>query len=125
MKTLNAEQIKRLHKKLLDATSGLNGIRDEKMLDSALSAAFRTFDGLELYPSTTAKIARIGYGLVCNHPFVDGNKRIETYVMMVLLELNKMKIDFSDADVVLIGLDLASGKMTDKQLLDFILKRLK
>lgn len=45
--------------------------------------------------------------------------------MMVLLELNKMEIDFSDADVVLIGLDLASGKMTDKQLLDFILKRLK
>lgn len=125
MKTLNAEQIKRLHKKLLDATGGLNGIRDEKMLDSVLSAAFQTFDDLELYPSTTAKIARIGYGLVCNHPFVDGNKRIETYVMMVLLELNKMEIDFSDADVVLIGLDLASGKMTDKQLLDFILKRLK
>lgn len=55
MKTLNAEQIKRLHKKLLDATGGLNGIRDEKMLDSVLSAAFQTFDDLELYPSTTAK----------------------------------------------------------------------
>lgn len=125
MITLDKEQIKRLHQKLLDATGGLDGLRDEKMLESALSAAFQTFDGLELYPSTTAKIARIGYGLVCNHPFVDGNKRIGTYVMLVLLELNKMEIDFSDADVVRMGLDLASGKMTDKQLLDFILEHLK
>lgn len=125
MKTLDKEQIKRLHKKLLDATGGLDGIRDEAMLDSALSAAFQTFDGLELYPSTTAKIARIAYGLVCNHPFIDGNKRIGTYVMLVLLELNKIDVEFSDEDVIRIGLDLANGRMTDKQLLDFILERLK
>lgn len=125
MKTLNKEQIIRLHKKLLDATGGLDGVRDETMLESALSAAFQTFDGLELYPSTTAKIARIAYGLVCNHPFVDGNKRIGTYVMLVLLELNKIDVDFSDEDVIRIGLDLANGRMTDPQLLDLILERLK
>lgn len=89
MITLDKEQIKRLHKKLIDATGGLDGLRDEAMLESALSAAFQTFDGRELYPSTTSKIARIAYSLVCNHPFVDGNKRIGTYVMLMLLELNK------------------------------------
>lgn len=125
MKTLDKEQIKRLHKKLLAATGGLDGVRDETMLDSALSAAFQTFDGLELYPSTTNKIARIAYGLVCNHPFVDGNKRIGTYVMLVLLELNKIEVDFSDEDVIRIGLDLANERMTDQQLLDLILERLK
>ena len=76
---LDKEQIKRIHKKLLDATGGLNGIRDENMLDSALSSAFHTFGGTELFPSTVAKIARIAYGLVQNHPFVDGNKRIGIY----------------------------------------------
>lgn len=110
---------------MLAATGGLDGVRDETMLDSALSAAFQTFDGLELYPSTTNKIARIAYGLVCNHPFVDGNKRIGTYVMLVLLELNKIEVDFSDEDVIRIGLDLANGRMTDQQLLDLILERLK
>jgi len=125
MITLTNEQIKWLHKKLLDATGGLDGIRDEGMLDSALSVALQTFDGVELYPSTAAKIARIAYGLVCNHPFVDGNKRIGIYVMAVLLELNHIEADFSDDDIIRIGLELASGKMSNKQLLDLILGRSK
>jgi death-on-curing protein len=123
MITLNKEQIKRLHRILLDKTGGLDGIRDEALLDSALAAPFQTFDGVELYPSAAAKIARIAYSLVCNHPFVYGNKRIGTYVMMVLLELNHIKVDFTDDDIVRIGMELAQGSMTDKQLLDFILER--
>ena len=119
---LSQEQIKRLHRKMIEATGGSDGIRDEAMLDSALSVPFQTFDGIELYPSTAAKIARIAYGLVCNHPFIDGNKRIGTYVMMVLLDLNRIETDFSDDDVIRIGLELASGKMDNKQLLDLILK---
>lgn len=120
---LSQEQIKCLHKKLLDATGGLDGIRDENMLESALSVAFQTFDGVELYPSTLSKIARIAYGLVANHPFTDGNKRIGTYVMLVLLELNHIDIDLSDQDIIAIGLGLANGSMTDKQLLDLILSK--
>ena len=125
MITLGKEQVKRLHKKLLDATGGLDGIRDEGLLDSALSVPFQTFDGVELFPSTVAKIARIAFGLVCNHPFLDGNKRIGAYVMMVLLELNHIEADFSDDDIIRIGLELASGKMDDTQLLELILERTK
>jgi death-on-curing protein len=79
----------------------------------------------ELYLSVAAKIARMAYGLVCNHPFVDGNKRIGVYVMMVLLELNRIETDFTDGDVIRIGLELASGKMNDKELLSFIMERAK
>jgi len=122
MITLSKEQVKRLHKMLLDSTGGLDGIRDETMLDSALAAPFQTFDGIELYPSTVAKIARMAYSLVCNHPFVDGNKRIGTYVMLVLLEVNRIEANFTDDDVIHIGLELAKGKMDDKQLLEIILK---
>ena len=125
MITLSKEQVKMLHKKMMEATGGLEGIRDEALLDSALSVAFQTFDGMELYPSTAAKIARLAYGLVSDHPFVDGNKRIGTYVMMILLELNHIEVDFTDEDIIRIGLELANGKMNDKQLLDFILEKAK
>jgi len=120
---LSKEQIKRLHKKQLEATGGLDGIRDEALLESALSSAFQTFGGAELFPSTVAKIARIAFGLVSNHPFVDGNKRIGTYVMLVLLEVNNIMIDFSDDDIIRIGLELASGNMTDENLRDLILEK--
>jgi death-on-curing protein len=124
MITLSKEQVKRLHRIQLEATGGLDGIRDEAMLESALSAAFQTFNGTELFPSTTAKIARIAYGLISNHPFIDGNKRIGTYVMLVLLELNHIEAVFTDDDIIRIGLDMASGKMNDKQLLDLILENI-
>ena len=124
MITLSKEQIMRLHGKLVEATGGMEGIRDKGLIDSALSAAFQTFDGLELYPSTVAKIARLTYGLVSNHPFVDGNKRIGTYVMLVLLELNHIETNFTDDEIIRIGLELASGNMDDTQLLDMILERI-
>jgi death-on-curing protein len=123
MIVLTKEQVKRLHKKLLDNTGGLDGIRDESILDSALAAPFQTFDSVELYPSTVAKIARMVYSLVCNHPFIDGNKRIGVYMMLVLLEINHITAEFTDDDVIHIGLELAKGNMDDKQLLDIILER--
>jgi death-on-curing protein len=125
MITLKKEQVISLHNKLLSATGGLEGIRDDNMLDSALSVAFQTFDGVELYLSTIDKIARIAYGLVCNHPFIDGNKRIGCYMMLVLLELNQMETNFTDDDIIRIGLELASGNMNDKQLRECILDHLK
>jgi death-on-curing protein len=123
MIVLSKEQVKQLHRKLLERTGGLDGIRDENLLESALSNPFQTFSGAELYPSVSAKIARIAYGLVCNHPFVDGNKRTGTYAMMVLLELNHIDTDFSDDDIIRIGLELADGSMSDKQLFGLIIER--
>jgi len=125
MITLDKDQVVRLHRKLLESTGGLDGIRDEALLDSSLISPFQIFDDVELYPSTAAKIARMAYCLVCNHPFVDGNKRIGMYVMLLLLELNRIEAYFTDDDVINIGLELAHGKIDDKQLLEVILERLK
>ena len=66
----------------------------------------------------------MAYSLVCNHPFIDGNKRIGTYVMLVLLDLNRIEAGFTDDDVIHVGLELANGKMNDRQLLEIILERL-
>jgi death-on-curing protein len=121
MITLRREQVIELHDRLLARTGGLPGIRDEGLLESALAGPFQSFDGIELYPSTVAKIARTAYNLVCNHPFLDGNKRAGMYVMLVLLELNNLEADFTDDDVVRIGLALANGEMDDRLLLDEVL----
>ena len=75
---LNKEQIKYLHNKMIRETGGSNGIRDEGLLDSALSAPFQSFGGMELYPSMIGKAARLCYGLIKNHAFFDDGVIIGT-----------------------------------------------
>ena len=123
MTTLTKEQIKHLHRQMIAATGGSDGLRDESALDSALNVAFQGFGGAEFYPTIVAKIARLTYGIIANHPFVDGNKRVGTYVMLVMLELNHIEADFTDNDIVRIGLEIADGKMDAMQLLSLILER--
>lgn len=85
---LSKPQILLLHDQLLEATGGSSGLRDEGMLDSALNAPFQTFGGEDVYPSIQQKAARLCFGLVKNHSFVDGNKRIGAHAMLVFLVLN-------------------------------------
>ena len=122
MITLSKRQVIRLHKLLIENTGGLDGLRDNNMLESALLSAFQTFDGIDLYPTVLEKITRISYNLIINHPFIDGNKRIGTYVLLVLLELNNIEIKLTDEEIVKIGVNIADGKMNDKKLLKYINK---
>ena len=84
---LSKPQILLLHGQLIAETGGSSGLRDEGMLDSALNAPFQTFAEEDVYPSLQQKAARLCFGLVKNHPFVDGNKRIGAHVMLVFLAL--------------------------------------
>ena len=81
-----------LHQIISQETGGDPNLRDINLLDSALESAFQTFDGKELYPTKEEKAARIGYSLISNHAFVDGNKRIGMYVLLSFLEVNGIKI---------------------------------
>lgn len=110
----------KLHKLLTDFTGGSNEIRDYFLLDSALNTSFQTFEGKELYPSLEEKGARLGFNLVQNHAFVDGNKRIGLLVMLTFLEINGINLKFTDDELVKIGLSLASGQMTYENLFDWI-----
>ena len=100
-----------LHQLLIEATGGDNGVRDLGLLDSALEGAYATFDGVDLYPSKVEKAARLGYTLISNHAFVDGNKRIGMYVMLTFLEANGIHIHPTNDDVARVGLSVASGEM--------------
>ena len=120
MKTLSKEQVLRLHNALLETFGGTAGIRDDGLLESALNAPFATFGGQYLYPSVQAKAAQLGFGLVCNHPFVDGNKRIGMYVMLTFLEVNGIRLDCANDEVVEVGLAVASGAMDYEALLAWV-----
>jgi death-on-curing protein len=115
------EKVLLLHKLITEETGGDPNIRDFALLESALESAFQTFGGEELYPSKEEKGARIGYALISNHAFVDGNKRIGMYVMMTFLEVNGIKIDPSVDDVDRVGLAVASGEMKYDDLLEWII----
>lgn len=101
-------------------TGGSIGLRDEALLDSALENAFAGFDGQEFYPTKEEKGARLGYTLISNHAFVDGNKRIGMYVMLTFLEVNGIHMECTNEEVVEVGLSVASGTMGYDALLQWV-----
>lgn len=115
------EKVLLLHKLLAEATGGSIGVRDEGLLDSALESAFSGFGDREFYPSKEEKGARLGYCLITNHAFVDGNKRIGIYVMLSFLEMNGIRIQCTDEEIVDTGLSLADGRMTYEELLRWVI----
>ena len=120
MKILSKRQILMLHSLLIDRSGGLNGLRDEGLLDAAINAPLQTFGGQELYATILEKAARLGYGLIHNHPFVDGNKRIGTHAMLVFLDINNIALSYEDEDLIATILRVASGDMDDRGLLEWL-----
>ena len=116
------EKVLLLHQLLIAETGGSPELRDINLLDSALEGVYQTFDGQELYPTKEEKGARLGYSLISNHAFVDGNKRIGMYVMLTFLEVNGIHMDCANEDVVEVGLGVASGSMKYDALLTWVRK---
>ena len=120
MKKIDKEMVLLLHQLMAQATGGSIGVRDDGLLESALESCFATFDGQELYPTKIEKAAKLGYSLVSNHAFIDGNKRIGIYVMLTFLEINGIKVSAENQDIVNIGLSLANGTMKYQDLVDWL-----
>ena len=119
---LSQEKVLSLHKLMTEQTGGDPNIRDVALLNSALESAFATFDGQELYPTKQEKGARIGFALISNHAFVDGNKRIGMFVLLTFLEINGIKLRPTNAELARVGLAVAAGEMKYEELLDWILE---
>ena len=114
---LKKPQVLGMHHALIERYGGIHGVRDEGLLDSALQAPYQTFDDIELYQTMIEKAVRLGYGLVRNHPFLDGNKRIGALAMIVLLDLNGFRIKAGSEELTEVFLSIAAGETDDKALL--------
>ena len=120
MITLTKEQIIMLHEAIYERYGGSCGVLNEGMLDSALQAPFQTFGGEELFPDTKDKILRLAYGLIKNHSFRDGNKRIGALVLLVLLELNGWHVNATNEEFADIIMGIAASEKDEEDLKQWV-----
>lgn len=120
MRMLSIEEVLELHQLLLEQPSGSAGVRDQGGLESALAQPLMTFGGEDLYPTLVDKAAALGFSLILNHPFVDGNKRIGHAVMEVFLILNGLEIEASTDDQEQVILSVAAGEMDREDFTDWL-----
>lgn len=117
---LTVDEIISIHEKLVEATGGSKGLRDKGLLESSVYSADASFGDVEMYPTVMEKAARLAYSLISNHAFVDGNKRIGVFVMLMTLKLNHIKITYTQAELSDLGLDAASGKAEYEDILAWV-----
>lgn len=109
-----------IHSEIIQKTGGIDGIRDQTILDSAISSPLQSFGGQDLFRTDVEKIARLGYGLASNHAFLDGNKRIGAMVTQLLMSWNQYKIDIQTGELSTVFISIANGQFGYKDLLSWI-----
>ena len=119
---LTVEEIIELHDKLIDRTGGSHGLRDQSLLESAVYSAMSGFEGSEAYPTACEKAARFMFALTNNHAFVDGNKRIGVFTMLMTLQLNDLKLRYTQSELISLGLSVADGSKDYDGILTWIIE---
>lgn len=117
---LSKEQILLLHNMIYERYGGDVGVLNEGMLDSALQTPFQTFGGEELIPDTKDKIVRLTFGLIKNHAFRDGNKRIGALVLLTLLDLNGYYVKATNSEFADIVMGIAASEKDEGDLLNWV-----
>ncbi len=115
MRYLTLNEVLTLHDRLIAQTGGSFGVRDIGRLESSLAQPRMTFDGVELYPTLVEKAATLGFSIIQNHPFLDGNKRTGHAAMEIFLFLNGFEIRSSTDEQEKVVLQVASGKMSREE----------
>ncbi len=98
MRYITIEEVEDFHNDLTLHTGGSYGIRDRGMLESAVHQPLLQFGGNDLYPDLVSKASALGYFLICDHPVVDGNKRIGLAAMQAVLLRNKFELSASPSN---------------------------
>ena len=115
------EQVIKLHSTLISKTGGIDGVRDDNLLDSALKTPFQTFGGKDLYPEILDKASQLCYSLIENHPFTDGNKRIGVHLTLLFLKINNIELTYSQKELIEFGLSVAAGNMNKEDIKQWLI----
>lgn len=110
--SFSKEEVLTIHAAAIKHFGGLSGVRDEGLLDSALAQPFQSFDGAELYPSAIEKACRYAFGIISNHPFLDGNKRTGAALLGTYLRMNGLVFIPDHAAYLKIILGVANGTVS-------------
>lgn len=107
MRWLSLAEVLELHRRLIEQSGGMSGLRDLGLLEASLAQPHQSFAGTDLYPGLCAKAAALGFSLIQNHPFVDGNKRIGHAATDITLVLNGIElmasVDAAESDVMAVA----------------------
>jgi death on curing protein len=125
MRYLTISEILELYRQVMETSGGTVGILSMSALESAIAQPHATFNGEELYPTVIEKAAALGFSLVMNHAFVDGNKRIGHVAMETFLVLNGFELNASTDEQETIILGLASGKFKREEFTKWVKNQLK
>ena len=120
MNTLTVQEVLELHGWLIATTGGATGLRDMRLLESAVMGCYQTFDGNMLYPTIKEQAAQIAFAICTNHPFVDGNKRVAVTAMGVMLDMNNIQLSFTQLELITLGLGIADGSLDYGHILEWI-----
>ena len=108
---LDVGTVRAVHQEMVTRFGGLPGVRDDRLLESAVAQPAQTFDGTDLYPTVASKAACYVYGLTRDHPFIDGNKRCAAAVLGAFLEVNGLLFGPHEGEVADTVLAVAAGAM--------------
>ena len=120
MRYLALAEVLALHSQVISETGGLHGLRDIGALESAVAQPRMTFGGEDLYPSLEEKVAALGFSLICNHPFLDGNKRVGHAAMETARVLNGCELTATVDEAEEIVLQVASGASSRDELVAWV-----
>ena len=105
-----------IHKRQIERFGGLDGIRDEGLLNSALAQPQATFFGELLHPTISEQAAAYLYHLAMNHPFLDGNKRTAFATTIAFLSMNGYELNMTEEEAYNMVMQVAQGEMTKEEL---------
>lgn len=117
---ITKDEVLYLHQLGIEAFGGSLGLRDEPMLESALAQPNATFGGHDLHPNLLAKVGALGFSIVANHAFVDGNKRVGFSAMAAVLTRNGFRINCSPEEGERITLAVAAGACDREGLIEWL-----
>ena len=120
MRYLTLEEVLESHKRVIAESGGSSGVRDLGAVESAVAQPVMTFGGEELYPTLEEKAAALGFSLINNHPFVDGNKRIGHAAMATFVRLNGFRISAPVDEQETFVLRLAAGEASREELVEWL-----
>jgi len=120
---LGIDRVFRLHRSLIEGYGGIDGVRDVRLLQSAVSQPEATFGGDYLHAFPFEMAAAYLFHIVQNHPFLDGNKRTGAASAIVFLEMNDIEIDGDEKGLVDITIRTATGVVTKEDIAEFFRSR--
>lgn len=119
-KRFSAEEVVAIHDVAVRRFGGAYGIRDYGLLESALAQPWQTFGGEELYRTDVEKACRLAYGIIRNHPFVDGNKRTGAAMLGVMLRMSGIAFQPDHTEFLAAMLEAAAGSMNFDALVSWV-----